>query len=162
MGIDLRSIRLLRILRLFRIFKFARYSTALRRFQRAFMIAREELTLFLIVTVILLYFSAIGIYHFEHDAQPKAFSSVFTSLWWAVVTLTTVGYGDVYPITIGGRIFTFGVLMVGLGIVAVPAGLVSSALSKAREIERALEEEDDKPEDFKEKRADSLDYLYRL
>ena len=52
-----------------------------------------------------------------------------------MVTLTTVGYGDVYPITVGGRIFTFFVMITGLGIVAVPAGLVASALSKAREIE---------------------------
>jgi len=57
---------------------------------------------------------------------------VFHSLWWAVITLTTVGYGDIYPITAGGRVFTFGVLMVGLGIVAVPTGLISSALSQAR------------------------------
>lgn len=60
---------------------------------------------------------------------------MFHSLWWAIVTLTTVGYGDVYPITIGGRIFTFFVLLIGVGIVAVPAGLIASALSKAREIE---------------------------
>ena len=58
---------------------------------------------------------------------------MFHSLWWAVVTLTTVGYGDVYPVTLGGRLFTFVVLLLGLGIVAVPTGLIASALSKARE-----------------------------
>ena len=63
------------------------------------------------------------------------FSSVFASLWWSIVTLTTVGYGDVYPVTTGGRVFTFFVLLVGLGVVSVPAGLVASALSKAREME---------------------------
>jgi len=63
------------------------------------------------------------------------FSSVFHSLWWLVCTLTTVGYGDVYPITTGGRIFTFFVLATGLGIISVPAGLVASALSRAREME---------------------------
>ena len=67
------------------------------------------------------------------QAQPEAFASVFHSLWWAVVTLTTVGYGDVYPVTVGGKVFTFFVLIVGLGIVAVPTGLFASALSKARE-----------------------------
>ena len=72
---------------------------------------------------------------FEHEAQPDTFRSVFHSLWWAVATLTTVGYGDIYPITVGGRIFTFFVLLIGLGIVSVPAGLVSAALSKARDIE---------------------------
>ncbi|MEL6988258.1 MAG: potassium channel family protein, partial [Bacteroidota bacterium] len=59
----------------------------------------------------------------------------FNSLWWAVATLTTVGYGDVYPITAGGRIFTFFVLLIGLGVVSVPAGLVSSAFSQARDLE---------------------------
>lgn len=134
-GIDLRSIRAFRLLRLFRMFKLVRYSKAIQRFHRAFLIAREELVLFLFVTVILLYLAAVGIYHFEHGAQPEVFASVFHSLWWAVVTLTTVGYGDVYPITVGGRIFTFLILLVGLGVVSVPAGLVASALSEAREME---------------------------
>jgi voltage-gated potassium channel len=87
------------------------------------------------VTIVLLYFAAVGIYYFENPAQPDAFVSVFHSLWWAVATLTTVGYGDVYPVTTGGRIFTFFILLIGLGIVSVPAGLVASALSKAREEE---------------------------
>lgn len=134
-GIDLRSIRAFRLLRLFRILKLVRYSKPIQRFHRAFLIAREELVLFLFVTMILLYLAAVGIYHFEHDAQPDVFASVFHSLWWAMVTLTTVGYGDVYPITVGGRIFTFFILLVGLGVVSVPAGLVASALSKAREME---------------------------
>ncbi len=137
-GIDLRSLRAFRLLRLFRVLKLLRYSKAMRRFARAFTIAREEIVLFAVVTVLLLYFSAVGIYYFESEAQPEAFKSVFHSLWWAVATLTTVGYGDVYPITLGGRLFTFFILMVGLGIVAVPAGLLASALSKAR-----VEEQDE-------------------
>lgn len=134
-GVDLRSIRAFRLLRLFRTFKLVRYSKAIRRFHRALVIAKEEIILFLLVTMLLLYLSAAGIYHFEHEAQPEAFSSLFQSLWWAVTTLTTVGYGDVYPVTIGGRIFTFFVLLIGLGVVSVPAGLVASALSKAREMD---------------------------
>ena len=89
--------------------------------------------LFGICSMVLLYFSAVGIYYFEKEAQPEAFGSVFHSLWWAVATLTTVGYGDIYPVTVGGKVFTFFILMVGLGIVAVPTGLFASALSKARE-----------------------------
>ncbi|WP_428306982.1 ion transporter [Lacipirellula sp.] len=138
-GVDLRSIRAFRFLRLFRAFKIVRYSKAIRRFHRAFVIAREELVLFVIITLMLLYFSAVGIYYFEHEAQPKQFASVFHSLWWSVATLTTVGYGDIYPVTVGGKIFTFGVLLIGLGIVSVPAGLVASALSKARAMEDASE-----------------------
>lgn len=134
-GIDLRSLRILRFLRLFRAFKLIRYSKAINRFHRAFLIAKEEIVLFLVVALMLLYFSAVGIYYFENDAQPKVFASVFHSLWWSVATLTTVGYGDIYPITVGGKIFTFVVLLIGLGIVSVPAGLVASALSKARAME---------------------------
>lgn len=61
---------------------------------------------------------------------------MFHSLWWAVVTLTTVGYGDAFPVTLGGRMFTFVVLMAGLGVVAVPTGLLASALAQVREDER--------------------------
>ena len=134
-GVDLRTLRAFRMLRLFRILKLVRYSKAIRRFHRAFIIVREEIVLYLFVTLLLLYFAAVGIYYFEHDAQPETFQSIFHSLWWAVATLTTVGYGDVYPITLGGRLFTFFVLVVGLGVVSVPAGLIASALSKAREID---------------------------
>src|SRR5690606_17900362 len=101
LGVDLRSVRMFRLLRLFRAFKMVRYSRAIRRFHRAFLIAREELVLFVIVALMLLYFSAVGIYYFENPAQPDIFASVFHSLWWSVATLTTVGYGDIYPITVG-------------------------------------------------------------
>ena len=136
-GVDLRSIRAFRMLRLFRLFKLARYSSAIRRFHVAISIAKEELVLFLCVTLILLYVSAVGIYYFENEAQPEQFASVFHSLWWAVTTLTTVGYGDTYPITVGGRIFTFLILLIGLGVFSVPAGLIASALAKARQMEDA-------------------------
>ena len=134
-GIDLRSVRAFRLLRLFRLLKLARYSAAMQRFHRAFLIAKEEILLFGAMALIIFYLSSVGIFYFERDAQPEAFGSVFHAMWWSVATLTTVGYGDVYPITIGGRIFTFFVLIVGLGIVAVPTGLFASALSKAREVE---------------------------
>jgi len=134
-GFDLRSLRSFRLLRLVRILKLARYSAAVKRFHRAFIIAKEELALFLFFALIILYLSGVGIYYFENPVQPEVFSSIFHSLWWAVATLTTVGYGDIYPITVGGKLFTFFILIVGLGIVSVPAGLVASALSKAREME---------------------------
>lgn len=134
-GIDLRSIRAIRLFRLFRIFKLVRYNKAIQRFHHALVIAREEIILYLIMTLLLLYFASVGIYYFEHETQPDVFSSVFHSLWWAVATLTTVGYGDVYPITTGGRLFTFFILLIGLGIVSFPAGLVASALSRAHEMD---------------------------
>ena len=136
-GIDLRSLRAFRFLRLFRALKLVRYSSAIIRVKNAFIIAKEEFVLFIAVSALLLYLSAVGIYYFENEKQPEVFTSIFSSLWWAVSTLTTVGYGDIYPITVGGRIFTFFILIIGLGLVSVPAGLISSALSKARENEQA-------------------------
>lgn len=132
-GLDLRSLRAFRLLRLFRLLKLVRYSAAMQRYHRAFLIAREELIFFGIISLIMLYLSAVGIYYFENQAQPEAFASVFHSLWWAVATLAAVGYGDVIPVTVGGKVFTFFVLIIGLGVVAVPSGLFASALSKARE-----------------------------
>jgi voltage-gated potassium channel len=93
---NLQAVRAFRLLRLLRLFKLVRYTNAVHRFHRAFEIARDDLVLFGVIALIVLYLSAIGIYHFEHEAQPERFSSVFDSLWWAVATLTTVGYGDIF------------------------------------------------------------------
>lgn len=133
---DLRALRAFRIFRIFRALKLIRYNKALNRFHLAAKIVKEEIVLFLIVTSIFIFLASAGIYFFENKAQPEIFTSVIHSGWWAVVTLTTVGYGDVYPITVGGKIFTFFILLIGVGIVTIPAGLVASALSKAREIEQ--------------------------
>ena len=131
LGIDLRAIRVFRLFRVFRILKLARYNSAMTRLGKAVSDVKEEFMVVLFAAIMLLYLAAIGIYYFEHDAQPENFRSVFHSLWWAVATLTTVGYGDVYVITAGGKIFTFGVLMCGLGVVSAPAGLLAAALSKS-------------------------------
>ena len=129
-AIDLRSIRLFRMFRLFRIFKLARYNKALIRFAKALKESKEELIIFSVACLVMLYISAVGIYYFENSVQPDVFKSIIDCLWWAVATLTTVGYGDVYPVTIGGKLFTFFILLIGLGMVAVPAGILSSSLTK--------------------------------
>jgi voltage-gated potassium channel len=139
LGVDLRALRAIRLLRLFRLLKIARYSAATRRMGIAIRSAKDELIIFGSCAVFILYLCAIGIYYFEHDAQPEAFSSVFAAMWWAAVTLTTVGYGDVYPVTIGGRVFTVVVLFVALGVIAIPTGVISSAMARLRD-------EDDGPE----------------
>lgn len=128
--IDLRSLRTLRLLRLLRIAKLIRYNEVVSKYKDAIIEIKSELILFLTFTLITMYLAAVGIYYFENPAQPEVFDSVFSSLWWAVATLTTVGYGDIFPITAGGKIFTFIILMMGLGVVAVPTGLLSSALTK--------------------------------
>ncbi|MGR3913885.1 MAG: ion transporter [Gammaproteobacteria bacterium] len=136
-GIDLRAVRAFRLLRLTRILKLVAYHHAAARFRRALRIAKEELILFGGAAAIMLYLSAVGIYYFEHAAQPHAFQSIFHSLWWALVTLSTVGYGDMVPVTTGGRMFTFVMLTTGIGIVAVPTGLIASALARVREEDAA-------------------------
>lgn len=110
-AIDLRFLRAFRVFRIFRAFKLVRYNTALARFHLAYKLVREEIILFFMVTSIFLFIASAGIYYFENPAQPDVFSSIFSSAWWAVVTLTTVGYGDIYPITTGGKLFTFMILM---------------------------------------------------
>ena len=139
--LDFRALRVFRVFRIFRALKLIRYNKALHRFHLAAKIVREEIILFLIVTAIFVFLASAGIYYFENEAQPEVFASIFHSAWWAVVTLTTVGYGDVYPITTGGKIFTFCILIIGVGIVTIPAGLVATSLSKAREIEEKEKEE---------------------
>lgn len=131
-GLNLQAVRILRFLRLLRILKLTRYNKSINRFVTALREVKEDLALFSIITTMLLFLAAVGIYYFEHSAQPDKFQSIFDSLWWAIATLTTVGYGDIYPITAGGKIFTFIILILGLGIVAVPTGIIASALTAIR------------------------------
>lgn len=134
----IRALRLLRILRLLKLFKANR---ALDRITYALDQAKTEFAIFFFIACVALYLAAVGIYHFEHEAQPDGFSSIPESLWWAIATFTTVGYGDVYPITTGGRIFTGLVMLIGIGIIAVPAGLITAALTEARPIDETTTQE---------------------
>ncbi|MEZ4816290.1 MAG: ion transporter [Bdellovibrionota bacterium] len=129
-SLDFSALRALRLLRSLRVFKLLRYSKAMDRLKTAFVSIKDELIIFMFIASLIVYLASVGIYHFENEVQPEAFSSIPHSIWWAVVTLTTVGYGDTYPITVEGRIFTTLILIVGLGIVAVPTGLIASALQK--------------------------------
>ncbi len=124
-GVSIRSLRLLRILRLF---KLARLVKAEKRLINAARRVRDEIYVCAIGSLVLLFIAAAGIYEFEHSAQPEVFSSIPASFWWATATLTTVGYGDAYPVTVGGKVFTMAVLLIGVGIVAVPTGLIARAL----------------------------------
>ncbi|MGU9952304.1 MAG: ion transporter [Gammaproteobacteria bacterium WSBS_2016_MAG_OTU1] len=146
-AVDLQSMRFIRLLRLISILKLSIYNKAVNRFNKAIYLVKEELIIFTLASMIVFYLAAVGIYHFEHDAQPDKFRSIFDCVWWAVITLTTVGYGDIYPITIGGRLFTFLILILGLGLVAVPAGLVASSFSVVRHQEKE-EEISNKPNEM--------------
>ena len=131
LGTDLKSLRAVRLFRLLRLLKFLRYGDTLKNLKQSFDNVKKELTLFSAATLLLIYFSSVGIYFFENEAQPDAFSSVFNAMWWSVATLTTVGYGDIYPITTGGKIFSTFIVFIGLGLVAVPTGLIASSLTQA-------------------------------
>lgn len=139
-GLDLRSIRVLRMFRLLRLFKLLRYNRSIGRFSKAFNEVKYELFFFAIACLFLIYVASVGIYYFEKDVNGENFASIFHSMWWAIATLTTVGYGDIYPVTTGGKIFSSVVIFIGLGLVAVPTGLITSAFSKAmhQEIEDTL------------------------
>ncbi|OUW77185.1 MAG: voltage-gated potassium channel [Flavobacteriaceae bacterium TMED212] len=131
LGLDLKSLRAIRLFRILRLFKFLRYGNTMDKIRKSFKSIKRELFLFSLATLLLLYFSSIGIYFFENQAQPEAFSSIFDAMWWSVATLTTVGYGDVYPITTGGKIFASVIVFIGLGLVAIPTGLIASSLTRA-------------------------------
>ncbi len=140
----MRAVRIFRLFRIFRLLKIARYSTAMARFGDALRESRAEILVFVGAILMLIYLAGAGIYHFEHKAQPEVEDcrSIFHSLWWAVATLTPAA-GGVEPVTLGGRLFTFLMLMFGLGIVAVPAGIIAAALSKVLRREEAKEEKQD-------------------
>ena len=128
-ALDMRSLRLIRLLRIARLAKLLKYQSAIGRLVSAFKDSREELIIWTLGSSIIVYLAALGIYHAEHGAQPEIFRSIGDGLWWAVATLTTVGYGDIYPITSLGKVLTTAILLVGLGMVAVPTAIFSSSLS---------------------------------
>lgn len=123
------DLRFLRVLRLLRVFKLTRYSQAMSMLLEVF---QEEFNAFFAafsILFVLLILSASGVYLVEHHAQPEAFGSIPKAMWWALVTLTTVGYGDVTPLTVAGKIFGGLIAVVGVGMAALPAGILASGLA---------------------------------
>ena len=127
MPLDGRFIRILRLFRIVRIFKLGRNNPSLRLFGKAIYAVKSELYFTLFLATLLILFSASAIYYLENDAQPEKYSSITESIWWATISLTTVGYGDVYPVTLGGKIFATLISLVGIGIVAIPTGIISAS-----------------------------------
>ncbi len=123
---DLRFLRLLRLFRVFRIFKLARYMESLQLLGRVFVQKKEELATTLVVLIVLLIFAASFMYYAEHDTQPRSFPDIPSAMWWAVATLTTVGYGDVYPVSPLGRLLGAVVAILGIGLFALPTAILGS------------------------------------
>jgi voltage-gated potassium channel len=122
--------RFLRAIRLVRVLKLTRYSAALDSLALAVKENINTLAAAFYVMIIVMLLAATGMFFFEHEAQPEVFSSIPASMWWAFATLTTVGYGDITPITVGGKVFGAIITMVGVGMVAIPAGILASAFSR--------------------------------
>jgi len=138
------ALRTVRLIRLAALLKLLRANRTLARLAGAFQDARDDLAVFALLAGLMLFIASVGIWVFEHDAQPDTFGTIPNCFWWAVVSFTTVGYGDAYPITAGGRLFTAIILFVGLGVIAVPSAVITSALIAQNQKER---EQDDKFQD---------------
>ena len=125
--VDGRFLRILRLFRLTRIFKLGRDSSSLQLFVSALKGVQNELKFTLFLSALAILFSASAIYYLENEVQPEKFSSITESIWWATVSLATVGYGDVYPVTVGGKVFASVISLIGIGIVAIPTGIISAS-----------------------------------
>lgn len=129
-GADLQELYSLRIVRVLAIFKLARFNETVANFRKAFSLIRDELIFFTAVILFMLYVTALGIYMVENEAQPEKFKSFLDGLWFAAETLSTVGYGDLVPVTAMGRLFTGVILFIAVSFIAVSTGLVTSAFSR--------------------------------
>ncbi len=125
-GVDLRFVRVLRIARFLRLLKLGRYLRSVSLFGKVVRERRDELLITVMMTALVLLVASILMYYIEGEAQSDKFPNILSSLWWAVVTLTTIGYGDVVPVTGWGRLLSGLVAVMGIGLVAVPTGIVSS------------------------------------
>jgi len=125
-AVDLRFLRMLRLLRALRVFKLNRYSNSMNMLARVLKNEKEKLLVTVFITVLLILIASTLMYYMESDIQPEAFPNIIAALWWAIATLTTVGYGDVYPITAMGKFLSGVIALLGIGLVALPTGILSS------------------------------------
>ena len=124
--VDLRILRTLRMIRILRLFKVNRYTDALYIIGDIFRKKATQLLSSLFVVLLLMLTSSVLIYNFEHAAQPDVFDNALSGLWWAISALTAANYGQVYPITVAGKIFTAVIALLGIGLVAIPTGIISA------------------------------------
>lgn len=141
--IDLRVLRILRVVRLLRIFKINRYTTALTSIGTVFKRKKAQLLSSIFVVLLLMIMAAVLMYNVESEAQPEAFSNALSALWWAVATFTTVGYGDIYPVTVLGKILSAIIALLGIGLVAVPTGIISAGFTELIDEEKDKRSEED-------------------
>ncbi|MFP4064287.1 MAG: ion transporter [Bacteroidales bacterium] len=134
---DLRFIRILRLIRFSRVLKISRYNNSLNIIGEVIREKKAELAVTGFVTILVLFLASFLMYYAEGSHQPDQFPHIVASLWWAVATLTTVGYGDVYPITALGKVISGIIAIMGIGIVALPTGLISAGfMSKIEKLKQ--------------------------
>lgn len=137
--VDLIFMRMLRLLRLLRLLKLGRYSEAIRTMASLLKSKKEEIAVSLTMSVILLLMASSLMYLIENEAQPKAFSSIPAAMWWGAMTMTTVGYGDIYPITPAGEGLAGVIALLGISLFILPASILAAAY--ASEIQRRKAEQ---------------------
>lgn len=130
MSANFMVLRMLRVLRLLRAFKLNRYTHALRDIGEVFRKKASQLISSMLVVSFLMVISSVLMYDAEHEAQPEVFDNALSGLWWAIATLTTVGYGDIYPVTAVGRVMSAIIALLGIGLVAVPTGIITAGFSE--------------------------------
>lgn len=129
-------LRAFRVFRLLQLLKIGAISRGIKRIQTALSVCKGELGVSMILSFGLIFIGAVLIYFVEGTRQPEAFGSIPRSLWWSIATLTTVGYGDVYPISALGKLIAAAIAIVGIGAVALPAGIIASAFMSVDKVER--------------------------
>ena len=135
-GFDGRFVRVFRLFRISRILKLGKFSKSFELLGQGVSNVKKELYITFFIAFIMLFFSASGIYYLENPEQPEAFSSITESFWWAVSSLTGVGFEEIFPKTFGGKLFGTFISLIGIGVVAVPTGIVSASFVKILEEEK--------------------------
>jgi voltage-gated potassium channel len=135
-GFDGRFVRVFRLFRISRILKLGKFSKSFELLGQGVSNVKKELYITFFIAFIMLFFSASGIYYLENPEQPKAFSSITESFWWAVSSLTGVGFEEIFPKTFGGKLFGTFISLIGIGVVAVPTGIVSASFVDVLEEEK--------------------------
>lgn len=135
-GYPISIIRSIRVLRLFQIFKMGRYITGLASMGAVLVERRFQLVSSLVVIFLFMLMASVLMYSVEHPVQPDVFQNAFSGLWWAITTITTVGYGDIYPITAAGRVISGIIALLGVSLVAIPSGIISAGFAQQIEKKR--------------------------
>ena len=127
---DTRFVRIIRLLRVFRLFKLARYSNSMQTLASVFKSKADDLAVAFFILFIVLIFASTLMYYAEREAQPEVFSDIPSSMWWGVITLTTIGYGDTVPVTVTGKVVGGAVAILGIAVYAIPTGIMASAFTE--------------------------------